>query len=166
MVIAPLHMAFYIEYGIKRPSMGSLAVKSRSEVLVRGDNGVSAYVSNDKAAEYKALYKIIVEHSSPNDYVVCFPYQPMINFMTNRRSYLFNLYVDNATEPANFKEQTIADLEKYKPAAILIDDVAMNQTPGSRFSVWAAPVYEYIRKNYDDAGSEVGNEIYLRRGNR
>jgi hypothetical protein len=166
MVIAPLHMAFYIEYGIKRPSMGSLAVKSRSEVLVRGDNGVSAYVSNDKAAEYKALYKIIVEHSSPNDYVVCFPYQPMINFMTNRRSYLFNLYVDNATEPVNFKEQTIADLEKYKPAAILIDDVAMNQTPGSRFSVWAAPVYEYIRKNYDYAGNEVGNEIYLRRGNR
>jgi hypothetical protein len=87
----------------------------------------------------------------------------MVNFMTNRRSYLYNLYVDNATEPVNFQNDTIADIEKYKPAAILIDDVAMNQTAASRFSVWAEPVYDYIRNTYEYAGTLVNNEIYLRK---
>jgi hypothetical protein len=163
MVVATIHIAFYIEYGIKRPSMGSCAIKSRSEVFFKADNGVSGFVSSDKAPEYQALYQSVVDHSTPNDYVVCFPYQPMVNFMTNRRSYLYNLYVDNATAPPKFKEQAIAEIEKYKPAAILIDDVAMNQTPASRFSVWAAPVYAYIKDHYDYAGTELGNEIYLRR---
>jgi hypothetical protein len=163
MSLATIHVAFYIEYGIKRPSMGSYAIKSRSEVFFKADNGVFAYIPSDKASEYQALYQTIVDHSTPRDYVVCFPYQPMVNFMTNRRSYLYNLYVDNASAPLKFKEQAITEIEKYKPAAILVDDVAMNQIPASRFAVWAAPVYEYIKDHYDYAGTEVGNEIYLRR---
>lgn len=163
MVLAVIHIAFYIEYGMRRPSMGSYAIKSRSEVFFHADNGVSAYLPRQKAVECQALYRIIVDHSTPGDYVVCFPYQPMVNFMTNRRSYLYNLYVDNALAPLNFKDQAVADIEKYKPAAILIDDFAMNQIPASRFTVWAAPVYGYIRDHYDYAGTEVGNEVYLRR---
>lgn len=164
-ILAAIHIVFYIEYGIKRPSMGSYAIKSRSEVFFRADNGVSAYLPSDKASEYQALYQTIVEHSTPKDYVVCFPYQPTVNFMTNRRSYLYNLYVDNATASPKFAEQAIAEIEKYKPAAILVDDFPMNQIPASRFTVWAAPVYKYIKDHYDYAGTEVGNEIYLRRKN-
>jgi hypothetical protein len=162
-ILATIHIAFYIEYGIKRPSMGSCAIKSRSEVFFKADNGVSGYLPRDKAAEYQALYQTIIDHSTPKDYVVCFPYQPMVNFMTNRRSYLYNLYVDNASAPPKFNEQAIAEIAKYKPAAILIDDVAMNQIPASRFMVWAAPVYQYIKDHYDYAATEAGNEIYLRR---
>jgi hypothetical protein len=163
MILAAIHMAFYLEYGIKRPSMGSCAIRSRSEVFFKADNGVSAYIPTDKASGYQALYQMIVDHSTPKDYVVCFPYQPMVNFMTNRRSFLHNLYVDNASAPSDFKEQTIAEIEKYQPAAILIDDVAMNQIAASRFTVWAAPVYAYIKDHYEYAGTELGNEIYLRR---
>jgi hypothetical protein len=162
-ILATIHIAFYIEYGIKRPSMGSCAIKSRAEVFFKADNGVSGYLPRDKAAEYQALYQTIIDHSAPKDYVVCFPYQPMVNFMTNRRSYLYNLYVDNASAPPKFNEQAIAEIAKYKPAAILIDDVAMNQIPASRFTVWAAPVYQYIKDHYDYAATEAGNEIYLRR---
>jgi hypothetical protein len=163
MILAAIHIAFYLEYGIKRPSMGSCAIRSRSEVFFKADNGVSGYIPRDKASGYQALYQTIVDHSTPRDYVVCFPYQPMVNFMTNRRSYLYNLYVDNASAPSNFKEQAIAEIEKYQPAAILIDDVAMNQIAASRFTVWAAPVYQYIKDHYEYAGTELGNEIYLRR---
>jgi hypothetical protein len=163
MILAAIHMAFYLEYGIKRPSMGSCAIRSRSEVFFKADNGVSAYIPSDKASGYQVLYQMIVDHSTPKDYVVCFPYQPMVNFMTNRRSYLHNLYVDNASAPLNFKEQAIAEIEKYQPAAILVDDVAMNQIAASRFTVWAAPVYAYIKDHYEYAGAELGNEIYLRR---
>jgi hypothetical protein len=162
-ILATIHIAFYIEYGIKRPSMGSYAIKSRSEVFFKADNGVSGYLPRDKAAEYQALYQTIIDHSTPKDYVVCFPYQPMVNFMTDRRSYLYNLYVDNASAPPKFNEDTIAEIEKYRPAAILVDDVAMNQIPASRFTVWAAPVYQYIKDHYDYAATEAGNEIYLRK---
>jgi hypothetical protein len=164
-ILASIHGAFYIEYGMKRPSMGSCAIKSRSEVFFQADNGVSGYVPSAKASQYEALYRIIVGHTAPDDYVVCFPYQPTVNFMTNRRSYLYNLYVDNATAPPNFDEQAIGDIEKYKPGAIVIDDYAMNQIPGSRFTVWAARVYRYVKDHYDYAGTELGNEIYLRRKN-
>jgi hypothetical protein len=162
-ILATIHIALYIEYGIKRPSMGSYAIKSRSEVFFKADNGVSGYIPREKAADYQALYHAIVDHSTSKDYVVCFPYQPIINFMTNRRSYLYNLYVDNATAPPKFNEQTIAEIGRYKPAVILVDDVAMNLIPASRFTVWAAPVYQYIRDHYDYAATEAGNEIYLRR---
>jgi hypothetical protein len=162
-ILATIHIALYVEYGIKRPSMGSCAIKGRSEVFFKADNGVSGYLPRDKAAEYQALYQTIIDHSTPKDYVVCFPYQPMVNFMTNRRSYLYNLYVDNASAPPKFNEQAIAEIAKYKPAAIVIDDVAMNQIPASRFTVWAAPVYQYIKDHYDYAATEAGNEIYLRR---
>jgi hypothetical protein len=162
-ILATIHIALYLEYGIKRPSMGSCAIKSRSEVFFKADNGVSGYLPRDKAAEYQSLYQTIINHSTPKDYVVCFPYQPMVNFMTNRRSYLYNLYVDNASAPPKFNEQAIAEIAKYKPAAIVIDDVAMNQIPASRFTVWAAPVYQYIKDHYDYAATEAGNEIYLRR---
>ena len=40
MVLAVIHIAFYIEYGMRRPSMGSYAIKSRSEVFFKADNGV------------------------------------------------------------------------------------------------------------------------------
>jgi hypothetical protein len=163
-ILATIHIALYIEYGIKRPSMGSYAIKSRSEVFFKADNGVSGYIPKEKAADYQALYHTIVEHSTTKDYVVCFPYQPIINFMTNRRSYLYNLYVDNATAPPKFNEETIAEIEKYKPAVILVDDVAMNLIPASRFTVWAAPVYRYIKDHYEYEATEAGNEIYLRKG--
>jgi hypothetical protein len=162
-ILATIHIALYLEYGIKRPSMGSCAIKSRSEVFFKADNGVSGYLPRDKAAEYQSLYQTIINHSTPKDYVVCFPYQPMVNFMTNRRSYLYNLSVDNASAPPKLNEQAIAEIAKYKPAAIVIDDVAMNQIPASRFTVWAAPVYQYIKDHYDYAATEAGNEIYLRR---
>jgi hypothetical protein len=163
LILAAIHIAFYVEFGFKKPSMGSCAIKGRSEVFFKADNGVFGYIPSDKVSGYRALYQTIVDHSTPEDYVVCFPYQPMVNFMTNRRSYLYNLYVDNATAPFKFDEQAVSEIEKYKPAVILIDDFAMNQIPASRFTVWAAPLYQYIENNYDYAGNEVGNEIYLRR---
>jgi hypothetical protein len=118
-------------------------------------------VSSDKYREYEKLYQTIMEHSKPGDYVVCFPYAPMINFMTNRPSYQYNLYVDNATRSEDFDRQAISEIEKYRPAVILVDDVAMNLTESSRFSVWAAPTLAYIRRHYAYIGTLLRNEVYV-----
>ena len=62
--------------------------------------------------------------------------------MTKRPSYEYNLYVDNAHNVSAFFQETLAEVAKYRPAAILIDNRALNQTEDSRFHNWAAETYE------------------------
>ena len=161
-VSAVLHLALYVNYGLKQPWMGSIARRKPREKLFRAENGVVADVSSDKYQEYQDLYRTVMANSKTGDYVVCFPYAPMVNFMTNRPSYEYNLYIDNATRPANFDAQAIADIERYHPAVVLIDNVAMNLTESSRFSVWAAPTLAYIRSHYTYLGTFLRNEVYGR----
>jgi ribosomal protein S16 len=84
--------------------------------------------------------------------------------MTNRRSYLYNLYIDNATRPRDFDAKAIAEIERYRPAAILINDDPMNVVEASRFSVWASRTATYIREHYRYAGTFRRNEVYLAPG--
>ena len=156
-----LGVYLYCDYGLAVPWMGSIARKKPNEVWFKADNGVSALLPPADAKESKDLYETIIAHSHRNDYVVCFPYAPTVNFMTNRRSYLHNLYVDNATRPADFDERAIADIEKYRPAAILINDDPMNVVKASRFSVWAAKTTAYIREHYRYTGTFRRNDVYL-----
>ncbi len=156
------HLWIYTRYGINQPWMGAIAIKKPGEKRVEFANQVIAYLPGDTRADYQNLYQVITDHSGPNDYVVSFPYSPMINFMTNRLSYRYNLYVDNSTRPLDFDRTAIAEIERYKPPVIAIDDVAMNGTPGSRFSVWAAPTLEYVQSRYRFAGRFVRTDLYVR----
>jgi hypothetical protein len=93
--------------------------------------------------------------------VICYPYAPTVNFMTNRRSYLYNLYVDNATRPVTFDTEAIAAIEQKKPALILINDDPINATESSRFSVWAVTTLAYIKSHYRYLGTYVRNDVYV-----
>ena len=75
--------------------------------------------------------------------------------------YLYNLYIDNATRPYDFDAKAIADIEKYRPAAILVNDDPMNVVEASRFSVWAARTFDYIQQHYRYAGTFRRNAVYL-----
>jgi hypothetical protein len=159
-----LSVYLYCDYGLAVPWMGSIARKKPNEVWFKADNGVTALLTPVDAKESRELYETIVNHSNRTDYVTCFPYAPTVNFMTNRRSYLYNLYVDNATRPADFDAKAIADIERYRPAAILINDDPMNVVEASRFSIWAARTAAYIREHYRYAGTFRRNEVYLAPG--
>jgi hypothetical protein len=160
-VIVALHLWFYLTYGLAVPWMGSIARKKPDEKLFKAANGVIAYLPKDQQPEYENLYKAVIQHSAPNDWVICYPYAPTINFMTNRRSYFYNLYIDNATRPASFDRDAIAEIQEKRPAVILIDDEPINATESSRFSVWAAPTLAYIRAHYRYIGTYVRNEVYV-----
>jgi hypothetical protein len=82
-------------------------------------------------------------------------------FHDQSRSYLHNLYIDNATRPANFDTDAIAAIEQKKPAVILINDDPINATESSRFSVWAATTLAYIKSHYRYVGSYVRNDVYV-----
>jgi hypothetical protein len=161
MAVCLVGVYLYCNYGLAVPWMGSIARKKPNEVWFKADNGVTALLPAPEANETHQLYEVLKAHTTRNDYIVCFPYAPTVNFMNNRRSYLYNLYLDNVNRPANFDAKAIADIEKYRPAAILVNDDPMNVVNASRFSVWAAPTLAYIRKHYLYAGTYRRNDVYL-----
>jgi len=152
---------FYLSYGLAVPWMGSIGRKKSNEQLFRADNGVLAYLPKEQEPEYEALYQAVIKNSAQNDWVICYPYAPTVNFMTDRRSYLYNLYIDNATRPATFDQDAIAAIEQKKPAVILIDDTPINATESSRFSVWAPGTLAYIKSHYRHVGTFVRNDVYV-----
>jgi hypothetical protein len=152
---------FYLDYGLAVPWMGSIGRKKPNEQLFRADNEVLAYLPKEQKPDYEALYQAVTQNSVQNDWVICYPYAPTVNFMTNRRSYLYNLYVDNATRPGTFDQEAIAAIEQKKPAVILIDDDPINATESSRFSVWATVTLEYIKSHYRYVGTYVRNDVYV-----
>jgi hypothetical protein len=152
---------FYLDYGLAVPWMGSIGRKKPNEQFFRADNGVLAYLPKEQKPDYEALYQAVTRNSAQNDWVICYPYAPTVNFMTNRRSYFYNLYVDNATRSPTFDQEAIAAIEQKKPAVILIDDDPINATESSRFSVWATATLAYIKSHYRYVGTYVRNDVYV-----
>lgn len=154
---------FYHSY--TKESAGTIEAARKRSYEVVADNGVRVLVRRREQPRFQGLYDTIVRYSEPDEWVVTFPYSPTINFMTNRRSYLYNLYVDNAAMPKNFFENAIADIQTKRPAVIVIDQRDINGTEESRFRNWAAPLYDFIRENYRRVGEDQdfdGNEIFVR----
>ena len=156
-----VHLWFYLDYGLAVPWMGSIGRKKQNEELFRADNGVLAYVPKEQKPDYEGLYQAVVNNSAPSDWVICYPYAPTVNFMTNRRSYLKNLYVDNNTRSLAFDTEAIAKFQEKKPAVIVINDDPINATESSRFSIWAPTTLAYIKSHYRYVGTYLRNDVYV-----
>ncbi|MEO6053197.1 MAG: hypothetical protein ABIP97_04220 [Chthoniobacterales bacterium] len=162
LLLAVLDVVAYVYYADKKPAAGTSAARRFRNIEFRGENGVHVWLQKEEAAEVQGIYDTIMAHSGPNDYVICYPYSPTVNFMTNRRSYLHNLYVDNATSKSGFHDLVVKQVTEYQPAILLIDNRAINKSDSSRFSSWAAETYQFIRQNYKLVGTFGANEIYAR----
>ncbi len=154
----------YFYHSFPKESAGTIAAsRKRSHELI-ADNGVRVWLKRREQERVAAIYEAVSIHSRPDDWVVTFPYSPTINFMTNRRSYLRNLYNDNASVESESKwiAQAIRDIREKRPAVIVITDHAVNQTEYSRFKNWAAPVRDHVRMNYVLVGVFKEYEIFVR----
>ncbi|MGH8048883.1 MAG: hypothetical protein ACREKL_16700 [Chthoniobacterales bacterium] len=157
----------FVFHSFQKESAGTIAAARKRSSEVVAENGVRVLLKERERDRIQAIHDLIMDNSQPGEWVVTFPYSPTINFMTNRPSYLKNLYVDNASAGRNFKEEMINDLRENNPAVIVIDQRDINDTEISRFKNWAAPVYEWIRQHYTRVGADLdldGNEIYVRPG--
>jgi hypothetical protein len=154
--------ALYFAHAFPKESAGTIAAARKRTCEVVADNGVRVFVKRRECEWLQELQETIVRHSAPGEWVVTFPYSPTINFMTNRPSYLKDLYVDNATAGRHFTQDKIAELEQFRPAVIVIDERDINRTEFSRFKNWAAPFYDYIRSHYVEVGRFDTNEVYVR----
>lgn len=155
-------MAVYITFAMQHPSSGTIAARIGRKAWFHGENGVNVREFKRQATSYQGIHDVVMKESSPTDYVICFPYMPGYNVMTNRPTYLRNVYVDNATRSANFSEETIRGFEEKRPAIVIIDDRAINGTDVSRFSRWAPKVHNYLKKHYKLAATFETVEVFTR----
>ncbi len=142
------HLAVFGFYAFQHPSAGTIAARFDREAKFAGENGVRVRDFRRQVQTLTTIRDAVHTHTRPGDFVICFPYMPGYNLMTNRRTFVRNVYVDNATHDADWAVTTIRDFEEKKPAVVIIDNRAINGTAASRFTRWAAPVYDYVRIHY------------------
>ena len=155
----------YLKAIMPREDAGTIFKMSRT-VEFRALNGVNVLLSERDAAAMEGLRDAVLAHSSPGEFVVAYPYAPTVNFMTDRPSYEYNLYVDDATADPNFQRDAADRIARFRPAVIVIDNRPINRTEISRFKNWAADLMAYIATEYRHVGSfQIGRrevEVYAR----
>lgn len=161
--VTVLQVGVYYSHAYPKESAGTIAAAKKRSHELKADNGVHVWLKRKERDELQGLVDVLLARTKPGEYVVCYPYSPTVNFMVNRPSFEYNQYVDNAHDVSNFHRDTLAKFARYKPAAIVIDNRAINQTEQSRFRNWAAETYQYIQENYEYAGEFRRQEVYLRK---
>ncbi len=162
LLLAVVDAGLYVYHSFPKESAGTIAARNKRRYEFVAENGVRVWLKKKELAEMQGVYDLLRTRTKPGEYVVCYPYAPTINFFANRPSYEYNLYIDNATAGADFHQQTLAELAKYNPAAIVIDNRQINKNDASQFSQWAPDTYEYIRSHYELGGAFGRQEVYLR----
>lgn len=154
--------SLYFYHTFPKESGGTIAANKKRNAELIAENGVRVFLRGKDRDETQQMCDLIKAHTRKGDWLICYPYGPTINFMTDRPSYEFNLYVDNSGDVAHFREDSLKKFEKYKPAVIVIDNRAVNQTEESRFKNWASETYAWIKAHYAYAGTFRKQELYLR----
>lgn len=139
-----------------------LKIKKNKRVFFDGSNGVRVWVHQRDFEEFGKVRKAVEAHSKPGEWLVCYPYQPGYNVMTNRPTYEKELYQDNATAALGWDRAAIARIDEKKPAVVIIDDRPINKVEASRFSVWAKPVYRHLQATYQVVEKIGTIEVFAR----
>jgi hypothetical protein len=153
----------YFSHAFPKESSGSIAAKKMASHEFRALNGVSVNVRDREARWLAGLRDAVLQHSSPGENVLCLPYSPTINFMTDRPSPLYNLYVDNSTARNGFMEDFLNLINSQSPAVVVIDQRRINRNEASRFRNWAPAPYRWLHKNYVYFGRYFRNEVFVRK---
>lgn len=147
-----------------RDGSGSIMGARGADTRFMAMNGVKARVEAAEISDWEGLRDAVIEHAAPGEFVVTYPYVPMVNVMCDRPTYQWSLYVDNATASPSFQEKEGAMLRRRRPAVIVINDRAINKTEQSRFSIWASGLCGQIRRDYESVGTFFkGVEVFALR---
>jgi hypothetical protein len=146
-----------------REGSGSIRMARGKTALFEAPGGISMRVRPADLGDWRNLRDALLRHSEPGDWLVTYPYVPVLNILAERPSYQRKLYVDNATESANFPAVAIAEFDENRPAVVVINNRDINKTEFSRFKNWAAPFYDHIAANYVLEGTYLKEiEVFVR----
>ena len=137
-------LLLYANNGFQSGSTGGIAVSQHKTVMFHALNGVDVRMKPEERTLNNALFQIVTGASDRGEPVICYPYNPEINFMTDRPSYEYNLYADNDIPTDQFCKQEIALIEKNHPPVVIFNNWDINGTEESRFCNWAAPLCRYV----------------------
>jgi len=157
-----LTAGIYFSHGFPKESAGSIAANREATHRFRALNGVDVRVRERDAEWLAGLRDAVVGHSAPGEYVLCLPYSPTINFLSDRPSPLYNLYVDNATAGTGFHDTFLALMKEANPPVVVIDQRRINKNELSRFSNWAPAPYAWLKENYVYFGRYFRSEVFIR----
>lgn len=127
-----------------------LIIRKDRDFRLQMDKGIDVRLTRDEYDNITRLIAQVKEYSKPDDFVLCFPYCPGINFIADRRTFQNFLYADDSflnSQPW-WLEKMRLDIAAKKPKVIVIHDWAVNNTEVSRFRNWARPLYVEISKSY------------------
>ena len=154
-------VAFNALFG--REGSGSIRIARGKTALFEASGGIRFWVNPKDLSDWQRLRNALDSYTQEGDYLVTYPYIPLLNIMAARPSYQFKLYVDNATEAPNFSEKTICELNQKKPAVVVVNNRDINKTEHSRFKHWAAPLYGHLVENYVLVGTYLKEiEVFVR----
>ena len=151
----------YFFHAYPKDASGSIAAKKKVSREFRALNGVNVKVRDREAIWLPRLRDAVLRHSLPGEPVLCLPYSPTINFMTDRPSPLYNLYADNTTG-GGFCENFPKFMMSSLPAVVVIDERRINGNEISRFRNWAPGPYKWLFDNYVYYGRYFRNEVFVR----
>ncbi len=151
-VASALLVPLYLKAIMPREEAGTI-IQHGELVEFRALNNVRVKISPEDAQILGGLRDAVLKHSARGEYLVCYPYSPTINFMTDRPSYEYDLYIDDTVAGADFQSAAAARIAQHRPAVIVIDNRAINRTERSRFKNWAADLTSYIASTYRIVGT-------------
>jgi hypothetical protein len=155
-------LVLYYINACQSQASGGIAVSQHKSKDFKASNGVHVRMTPKEFGQYSALRDIIAAVSLPGEPIICYPYNPEINFMADRPSYEHNLYADNDLPADVFSRDAIAKIQKFQPPVVVISDWDINGTEDSRFYNWAWESYRYITMNYVLACKSGNFEVYVR----
>ena len=164
-VVLLFNLSIYAWGGLRNQYTGSIAIKKRHTELFIAENGVRVYLTPPTHSGLTRVKELIETYTTPEDSVVCFPFSPGFNFMTNRRTLMRNSYVDDSwlKHYPGWQENIVKNMRIYKPAVVIIGNWAINGTEISRFPNWATKVCTYVFADYYPVDNVLNNTVYVRR---
>ena len=146
-----------------RDGSGSIRISKGKNALFEAPGGIRFRVNPTELGDWERLRDKLAAATREGDFLVTYPYVPLLNVMAQSPTYQFKLYVDNATESSDFAEKTIHELQKNRPAVVVVNNRDINQSEISRFRNWAAPVHDFLHKEYVLSGTFFDKiEVFVR----
>lgn len=141
---------------------GGIAVSQHKRFPFHALNGTDVVMNAEEFELNSAMRDLIAAVSDQGEFVICYPYQPEINFYTDRPSYERNVYADNDIPGDKFHAGFLANEAKYHPVVFVLDNWDINGTEESRFYNWAWQSYRHLTRNYLLAYKRGDFEVYVR----
>jgi len=146
-----------------RDGSGSIRISKGKTALFQAPGGIRFRVNPAELGDWERLRDKLVAATREGDFLVTYPYVPLLNVMAESPTYQFKLYVDNATESSNFAEKTIRELREKRPTVVVVNNRDINKSEISRFQNWAAPVHEFLLQEYVLSGTFFEKiEVFVR----